>query len=215
VVVQEAFGLTGHIEAICDRLARSGWLAIAPALFHRQGAPVFAYGDFDPILPVMRALTGDELRDDIDAAVGWLGEEGHPPERVGIVGFCMGGAVALEAGARRPLGAAVTFYGGGVVEGRFGLPSLVDLAPGLQTPWLGLYGDRDKGIPPDQVEALRAAAATAPVTTEVVRYADAEHGFNNDDRPDVFAAGAAEDAWRRTLSWLDLYAAPDPASGPD
>jgi carboxymethylenebutenolidase len=144
-----------------------------------------------------------------------LEEEGQPEGRVGVVGFCMGGGIALDTAARRALGAAVTFYGGGVVEGRFGLPSLVAAAPGLRTPWLGLYGDLDKGIPPEQVEELRTAAARATVTTEVVRYADADHGFNNDDRPEVFDADAAGDAWRRTLSWLDLYAGPDPAGGPD
>jgi carboxymethylenebutenolidase len=215
VVVQEAFGLTDHIGSICDRLAEAGWLAIAPALFHRQGAPTFQYGDFESIMPVMKELTADGIRSDIDAAVDRVVEEGHPTERIGIVGFCMGGAIALDTAARRTLGAAVTFYGGGVVEGRFGLPSLVESAPHLQTPWLGLYGDLDHGIPPEQSEALRAAAARSSVTNELVRYGDADHGFNNDDRPDVFNAKAAEDGWRRTLAWLDLYAGADPASGPD
>jgi carboxymethylenebutenolidase len=215
VVVQEAFGLTDHIGSICDRLAEAGWLAVAPALFHREGAPTFVYGDWDGLLPVMGALTAEGIRADVDAAIDRLVEEGNPTDRIGIVGFCMGGAIVLDTAARRALGAAVTFYGGGVVEGRFGLPALVDSAPGLQTPWLGLYGDLDKGIPPEQAEALRDAAERSEMPNEVVRYADADHGFNNDDRSDVFNSTAAQDAWRRTLSWLDLYAGPDPASGPD
>jgi carboxymethylenebutenolidase len=104
----------------------------------------------------------------------------------------MGGSVTFLAAARRTLGAGVTFYGGGVGEGRFGMPPLVEMAPGLQTPWLGLYGDEDQGIPVDQVEALRQAAATAPVPTEIVRYADAGHGFHCDARPDSFHEASAK-----------------------
>ena len=215
VVVQEAFGLTDHIASICDRLAGAGWSAVAPALYHRQGSPTFTLSEFDALRSLMGELTAEGIRADVDAAIGHLAELGMSDDRIGIVGFCMGGGISLETATRRSLGAAVTFYGGGVAEGRFGFPSLSDLAPGLRTPWLGLYGDLDKGIPPEQVEDLRTAAAKAPVATEVVRYADADHGFNNDDRPDVFAPTAAEDAWRRTLSWFDLYAGPDPAGGPD
>jgi carboxymethylenebutenolidase len=107
---------------------------------------------------------------------------------------------------RRPLGAAVTFYGGGVAEGRFGLPAAVDVASRLQAPWLGLYGDRDKGIPVEQVEALRAAAAEAPVPTEIVRYPDAGHGFNCADRASFHPPSAA-DAWARTLAFFDHHLA--------
>ena len=110
--------------------------------------------------------------------------------RIGVVGFCMGGTVALITAVERG-GAAVTFYGGGVTEGRFGFPPLVDLAPRLRAPWLGLYGDLDQGISVDQVEALRAAAATAATKIEVVRYADAGHGFHCDQRASFHAASRA------------------------
>jgi carboxymethylenebutenolidase len=130
---------------------------------------------------------------------------------MGIVGFCMGGSVTFYAATLRGVGAAVTFYGGGVVEGRFGLPSLVDQAPGLRAPWLGLYGDLDKGIPPEQVEELRSAVATSPEEAEIVRYPDADHGFNCDDRPAVFNPDAATDAWRRTLAWFEEHLVGDEA----
>ena len=106
----------------------------------------------------------------------------------------MGGAVSLFAGTEHELGAAVSFYGGGVKEGRFGLPSLIELAPSLKTPWFGAYGDRDSGIAVDDVEALRIAASRAP-----------EHGFNCDDRPAVYNAEAAADAWRRALAFFDAH----------
>ncbi|CAN5448867.1 dienelactone hydrolase family protein [soil metagenome] len=206
LVVQEAFGLTDHIRDLCDRLAAAGWSAIAPALFHSQGAPTFAYDDFDHILPVMKELTAEGITADVEAALDHLAGLGIASAHTAVVGFCMGGTVALFTGTRRPLGAAVSFYGGGVIEGRFGLPSLVDLAPALKTPWLGLYGDLDHGILPVQVEALREAAHTAAVATQVVRYDDADHGFNNDARPAVFHEEHAADAWQRMLDWLAEHA---------
>ncbi|MCU1377305.1 MAG: hypothetical protein JWN29_288 [Acidimicrobiales bacterium] len=205
VVIQEAFGLTDHIEDVARRLADVGWLAVAPALFHRSGSPVFEYGsDFKDLLPVFSALNAEGIAADLEATIGYLSGRGVPSERIGIVGFCMGGTVALHAASRYPLGAAVTFYGGGVAEGRFGLAPLVEQATALQAPWLGLYGDLDKGIPVEQVEALRQAAATAPVDTEVVRYAEADHGFNCDAR-ESYHADSAADAWTRTLAWFDKH----------
>lgn len=201
VVVQEAFGLTGHIEQVARDLADAGFVAVAPALFHRSGSPVFAYDDRAALGPAIAALTGDGIAADVDAAIGELGRRGVDPARTAIIGFCMGGSVAMATAARRPLGAAVTFYGGGITEGRFGLPPLLAAAAGLQTPWLGLYGDLDGHIPVAEVEQLREAAESADVPTEVVRYAEADHGFHCPDRSSFHAAASA-DAWRRTLELL-------------
>lgn len=207
VVVQEAFGVTPHIEGIARRLADAGWYAVAPAFFHRQGSPVFSYDDVASARPVMEQLSAGGIGMDLAAAVSHVEKQGYAAERRGVVGFCMGGSVTFYAAVRQPLGAAVTFYGGGVVQGRFGMPSLVDLAPSLHTPWLGLFGDLDQGIPPEHVEQLRAAVAQAPVPTEIVRYADAQHGFNCDDRPEAYNPEAAADAWSRTLSFFDSHLA--------
>ena len=98
----------------------------------------------------------------------------------------------------------MTFYGGGVSQGRFGFPAMVEVASMIRCPWLGLFGDLDTGIPVDDVEALRAAAATAGQPTEVVRYAEAEHGFNCDRRAS-YHEPSATDAWSRTLAWFDRY----------
>src|ERR1019366_8504534 len=158
VVIQEAFGVNEHIEDVTRRFAAAGYRAVAPHLFHRTGEP--------------------GLRSDLEASFGPLATAGFGPSRVGVVGFCMGGTVSFLAAARHGLGAGVTFYGGGVAEGRFGMPSLVEMAPRLRTPWLGLYGDLDPSIPVEQVESLREAAAKAPVPTEIVRYPEAGHGFH-------------------------------------
>jgi carboxymethylenebutenolidase len=205
IVLQEAFGVNDHIEDVTRRFAQAGYRAVAPHLFHRSGDPALDYGNFEKIMPHMQALTEAGLLQDLDVTLDYLAGAGFIASRVGVVGFCMGGSVTFLAAARRALGAAVTFYGGGVGEGRFGMPPLVDLAPGLKTPWLGLFGDKDQGIPVDQVEALRTAAATASVTTEIVRYAGADHGFHCDARPDSYHETSAQDGWRRTLDWFESY----------
>jgi carboxymethylenebutenolidase len=203
VVIQEAFGVNRHIESVAERLADSGWVAIAPALFHRQGSPVLGYDDLASVMPVMGQLTIEGIGDDLSAAFDYLEAEGYPSASQGIVGFCMGGTVTFVGATLRPLGAAVTYYGGGLAQGRFGGPSLIELAGQLQTPWLGHFGDLDKGIPVEEVEQLRAALAQASVPAEIERYGDADHGFNCDGRPAVYHADAAAAAWTRTLTWFD------------
>jgi carboxymethylenebutenolidase len=206
LVVQEAYGLTGYIRSVADRLAEAGWYAIAPAVFHRTGGIVVPY-DFSLTRPHMAALTEEGISTDLDAALSHLTSAGFEPSQQGVVGFCMGGSITFFAGVIRPVGAAVTYYGGGIASGRFGFPPQPSLARGLQGAWLGMYGDLDPSIPPEDVETLRAAASTADVPTEVVRYADAGHGFHCYERPEVYVEAAAVDAWARTLSWFDEHLA--------
>ena len=201
VVIQEAFGVNDHIEDVARRFADEGWLAVAPHLFWRSGDPKLGYTDMSQVMPHMQQVTRDGVLTDVDAALAEIANAGVPATKTGIVGFCMGGTVALVVDTERDLGASVTFYGGGVKEGRFGFPALVDAAPRLRAPWLGLFGDLDKGIPVEQVEELRAAAATSGVTTEIVRYANAEHGFHCDQR-ESYNADAARVAWDRAKDFF-------------
>ncbi|HET6963681.1 MAG TPA: dienelactone hydrolase family protein [Acidimicrobiales bacterium] len=204
IVIQEAFGVNGHIEDVTRRFAGAGYRAVAPHLFHRTGDPTLPYDDLSQVMPHMKALSEEGIGDDLDATLAYLSGAGFATGKVGVVGFCMGGTVAFFAGVRHPLGAAVSFYGGGVGQGRFGYPSQVEAAPNLQSPWLGLYGDRDQSIPVEEVEQLRQAVGAAKVDAEVVRYADAEHGFHCDARPS-YHGPSAEDAWRRTLEWFGRH----------
>jgi carboxymethylenebutenolidase len=204
VVIQEAFGVTDHIARITRDLAADGWIALAPALYHRSDQQVFGYGDYEKLGPAITTVSGETIAMDVDAALAELGRRGQPTSRQGIVGFCMGGSVTLATAARLSLGAAVTFYGGGLAEGRFGLPAGLEAAGELRTPWLGLYGDLDQHIPVDDVERVRQVVASAPVDAEVVRYPDADHGFNCDERPSYDAA-ASSDAWRRTLDFFGSH----------
>jgi carboxymethylenebutenolidase len=177
---------------------------VAPHLFHRSGDPIVPYDLPKEVMPHLGALSAEGLEADIAATLEHLRRAGFTEGQIGIVGFCMGGSVVVLAAARHRLGAAVSFYGGGIDAGRFGMPPLVELAPELQTSWLGLFGDADQSIPTDQVEMMRQAAATAPVSTEVVRYPEAEHGFHCDARPATYHGTSAKDGWLRTLDWLGV-----------
>ncbi len=202
IVVQEAFGVNDHIQDVARRLAREGYHAVAPHLFHRAGGGTAPYDDFSKVMPLFKGLDDAALLEDVDATIAALSERGFQPDRIGLVGFCMGGRVSFLVAARRRIGAAVGFYGGGIVTGRFPqFPPLVDEAEALQTPWLGLFGDTDESIPVGDVEQLRSALSCAAVANEVVRYPGAGHGFHNDVRP-AFEADAAADAWARTLAWF-------------
>jgi carboxymethylenebutenolidase len=202
VVIQEAFGVNDHIMDVTRRFAAAGYHAVAPHIFHRAGGGTAPYDDFAKVLPLYEGLTDEGILDDVDTSLAYLHAQGFDDAQIGIVGFCFGGRVTFLVAAERALGAAVGFYGGGIVNARFPqFPALVDRAPTLKTPWLGLFGDLDSSIPVDDVEALRAAVAEAPVDGEVVRYADAEHGFHCDVRP-AYKPDAAADAWDRTLRWL-------------
>jgi carboxymethylenebutenolidase len=204
VVIQEIFGVNDHIEDICRRLAAAGWLAVAPHLFHRTGDPSLGYTDMDEGRAHAGKMTAEGVLEDVDAAIARIADAGIPASRTGIIGFCMGGTIAMLAAVRGDTRAGVEVYGGGVTEGRFGFGSLVDEASGLRAPWLGLYGDLDQGIPVADVEQLRTAVATSEQPTEIVRYPDAGHGFNCDQRGS-YHEPSATDAWRRTLDWFDRY----------
>lgn len=201
IVIQEAFGVNAHIRSVADRFAGEGYLAVAPQLFHRDGSPEIPYDDFSSTMPYMANLTKQGLTNDLGATTDFLATLGFHAPNVAAVGYCMGGTVSFFAATLGTIGAAASFYGGGVVTGRFGLPPLLDLAAELTCPWLGLYGDLDQSIPADQVEALRAATRAASVTTEIVRYPDAQHGFHCDARPSYDEA-AALDAHARALAFF-------------
>ncbi len=116
--------------------------------------------------------------------------------------------MSLLAATQHAFGAAVTFYGGGVAQGRLGIPPLIDIAATLRSPWLGLYGDLDPSIPVDDVERLRVEAARAKVPTSIVRYPEAGHAFHCDARPANYHEASARDAWAKALEWLGRHIRP-------
>jgi carboxymethylenebutenolidase len=194
VVLHEAHGVTDLVRLLASALAEEGWLTVAPHLYHRSGMDEV---DGDASHHVQR-LSGESILDDTDAAFVWLAERGVPADRQGVIGFDLGGTATLVVAASRRLGAAVTVSGGGILSPLSdALPALVDIAGELTCPWLGLYGGDDK-ISADEVDKLREAASGAGVATDVVRFAQANHRFDDDP-------AAANQAWQRARNWFDLH----------
>jgi len=207
IVIQEAFGVNDHIEDVARRFADQGYHAVAPAIFHRAGGGTAPYDDFSKVMPLFEGLTDDGVLMDIDATLEHLHAAGFSDDSVGIVGFCFGGRVTFLVAARRKIGAGVGFYGGGITHNSQGMAGpLASEAGSLQTPWLGLFGDEDAMIPVDGVEDLRTQMQESPVTTDVVRYPDAGHGFHCDARESYHEA-SAKDGWNRALDWFSTHLA--------
>lgn len=205
IVIPEAFGLNDHIRTVTRRFAEEGFVAFAIDIFHRSGADTAPYDDFGKVMSLFEGLTDEGLTADLSAAIKDFEHQGVSRHDVAVVGFCFGGRVAFLAGLRFDLGAAVSFYGGGIVtQGAFpAFPPLLDSLTELQTPFLGLFGDLDRSISISDVEQLRAALVEhAPsVEAEIHRYDDADHGFHCDERPS-FNEQASRDAWARTIGFI-------------
>ena len=204
VLAQEAWGVTPHIEWLAEIFAGGGYLTAAPHLYHRTGDQVITDADFNKARSPMGALTGEAIAEDIGAATAFLRAEGVP--KVGIIGFCMGGTIALWAAAHADVDAAVTFYGSGIAKSRWpGMESGLATAASVRVPWLGLYGDKDESIPVEQVEALRTAIESVNAPTQIVRYPTAGHAFASAPDSPRHVREAAEDAGIRTREFFSAH----------
>ncbi|QJY45553.1 dienelactone hydrolase family protein [Pseudonocardia broussonetiae] len=198
VVLHEARGVTDTVRGLVSGLAADGWLTVAPHLYHRDGADEVD-GDDGQVQQQVDRLDGEQVMADTDTAFGWLAERDIASDRMGVIGFDLGGSVALLVAAQRTLGAAVTVAGEGIAENPSnGLLPLVDAAPGLTCPWLGIYGENTEGERDPEIEQLRDAAAKSEQATDLVVYPRTGYRFDSDP-------GAAADAWQRTLNWFDSH----------
>ena len=205
LVISEIFGVHEYIADVCRRLAHEGYLAVAPDLFARQGDPR-AYSEVAKLMSELVSKVPDaQVMADLDGAVQWAGAHGGDLQRVGITGFCWGGRITWLYAAHGPVKAGVAWYGRLVGQASALNPKHpVDLAPILKAPVLGLYGEKDAGIPLDTIDKMKSAlseGSAAAKASRFVVYPDAPHAFHADYRPS-FRKDAAEDGWRRALAWL-------------
>ena len=191
LVIQEWWGLVDHIRDVCDRFAREGFVALAPDLYRGERTT-----DPDVAGRLMMGLEIPRAARDLDAAATTLlGEEATTGARVGAVGFCMGGQLALFAATRnRRIGAVVDFYG---IHPNVAL----DLS-GLDAAVLGIFAERDEFVPPDAARKLEADLRAAGKRARFEIYPGVGHAFANDARPDAYDARAAARAWAETLAFL-------------
>ena len=203
LVVHEIFGVHEHIKDICRRLAKSGYFAVAPALFAREG-DVARLSDIQQIMKVVATVPDRQVASDLDATVAWVETTDHADtKRLGIVGFCWGGRqVWLYATHNPNLRAGVAWYGP-LRRPKTDLTpeGPLDLVSKINAPVLGLYGGADPNIPMSQIDEMRAALKAAGKPSEIVVYPDTPHGFNADYRPS-YRPKQARDGWRRMDAWF-------------
>lgn len=209
VVVSEIFGVHEYIRDVCRRLAKAGYVAIAPDFFVRHGDPA-SLTDYPPILRIVEQASEGQVLGDIGAAMSFLkGQKYANARKAAVTGFCWGGAVTwLACGLTDHFDCGVAWYGkltapaAGEFMGQPGRHWPIDLADDLKAPVLGLYGGRDKGIPLTDVEKMSLALVAAGKTdSDIMVYAKSDHGFHADYRPS-YDADAAADGWKRMLAFF-------------
>jgi carboxymethylenebutenolidase len=204
LVVQEIFGVHEHIRDLCRRFAKVGYLAVAPELYARQG-DVSKIADWKQIFAEVVAKVPDtQVMSDLDATLAWAGKSSSGEvKRAAITGFCWGGRIVWLYAAHNPrLRAGVAWYGrltGDKSELQPRYP--LDVAAELKAPVLGLYGGKDQGIPPGDIDKMRAALSAARQPSQIVVFPEAPHGFLADYRPSYRPVEAA-DAWAQCLAWF-------------
>ncbi len=208
LVISEIFGVHEYLADTCRRLAREGYMAIAPELFARQGDPS-EYGEIAKLMTEVVAKVPDaQVMADLDGALAWAGQNGGDPARAALTGFCWGGRITWLYAAHGPVKAGVAWYGRLVGSPSALMPKQpIDVAPHLKAPVLGLYGGQDTGIPLDTVDKMKAALAqgsAAAKVSEFVVYPDAPHAFHADYRAS-YRQGSAEDGWKRALAWFKAH----------
>ena len=203
LVISEIFGVHEYIADVCRRLAKLGYMAIAPELFARYGDPRTLKTIPEIRDQIISKMPDAVIMTDLDACVAWAGKNGGDAARTAITGFCWGGRVTWLYAAHNPsLKAGVAWYG------RLDDPTNaltpkhpLDLAAEIKAPVLGLYGSADQGIPVADVESMNTELKKAGGKSMIHLYDGAPHAFHADYRPS-FRKETAEDGWKRMLAWF-------------
>ena len=206
IVIEEIFGVHEHIKDLCRRLAKAGYLAVAPELYARI-ADLSTMTDASVIVrDVISKAPDATVMTDLDSTAAWATANHGDPARLAVTGFCRGGRNTWFYAAHNPaLKAAVAWYGPVA-----GAPSPIqpqtgaDQATELKCPLLGLYGGQDTSISVTAVQEAATKARAAGKTVEITVFPDAPHGFNADYRPSYRKADA-EAGWAQMLAWFKKY----------
>lgn len=205
LVIQEIFGVHEYIKDVARRLAKLGYLAVAPELYARQGDPTKVTDTGAIMKDIVSKVSDAQVMGDLDAAAAWAATNGGGG-KLGITGFCWGGRVVWMYAAHNPnLAAGVAWYGVTARSYREGEKTVLDVAREIKAPMLGLYGGADGGIPNDTVEKLGAALkAAGNAKSEIVIYPNTPHAFHADYRPS-YRKDAAEDGWKKLTAWFKQH----------
>lgn len=189
IVLQEWWGLVPHIKDVCRRLADQGYLALAPDLYHGESTLEAAEAQH-----LMEGLDWGRAVGEIQGAAAYLRAQGCP--KVGVVGFCMGGALSVLGAAKAEVDAACAFYG---------FPPDASAVAGDCAPTQIFFGEREDFFSIPSAQAWAETQRVGGKESEVHVYPGAGHAFYNDTRPEAYHEASAQDAWQKTLAHFQAY----------
>ncbi len=197
LVAIDGLGMRDYIHAVVADLAKAGYAAISPDLFHG--------GDLD-----FTTLRDESVLKDMNAAIEHLQAQPFVRQHgFGVTGFCMGGRITYLIAAARPdvIRAGVVWYGGNIMVAKADgdMPSPFDQSASIAAPVLGLFGVEDSNPSPDDVKKIDAELTRLGKAHEFHSFEGAGHGFHTSDRPDMFRPKVAEDAWGKCIAWFDKH----------
>jgi len=205
IVWMEIFGVNSHIQDVTRRIAAEGYVAIAADFFHRTGPGIqldYNEAGFEEGFKHLGALKADQMIADARDVVAYLrSRKDVQGDKIGVMGFCIGGHMTYLTACETDVAAAASYYGGGIAapEGPGGAEPTLGRTPKIRAKVQCYFGGKDTMIPADQVEAVKESLAAAGVQHEVHVYPEADHGFNCDQRETYHEASAA-DAWEKTMA---------------
>jgi carboxymethylenebutenolidase len=194
IVIQEWWGLVDHIKDVCGRFAAQGFAALAPDLYHGQQVQP---GEPDEAGKAMMAMKMDKAARDMSGAVDEVLRRSSG-DKVGVIGFCMGGGLALVLATQRPdaIAAVVPCYG--IIP----WPDVQPDYSAMSAAVLGHYAEKDDFFTPEAANALAEQLRAMGKSVEIIVYPDTDHAFFNDTRPEVYDADAAHRLWDRTVEFF-------------
>jgi carboxymethylenebutenolidase len=202
LVFMEIFGVNSHIRDVTERVAQEGYVVLAPDFFHRVG-PGVEYGydqtGFTEGIKLLGSLKADEVVADGRAALSFLKRQNFVKgDKLGAMGFCIGGHITYLTACETDVKAAASFYGGGIAkeQGLGGQASTVGRTSKIGGKILCLFGEKDPLIPMSEIDTIKAELKKQNIRNEVVVYPGADHGFFCDQRG-TYDKASADDAWVR------------------
>jgi carboxymethylenebutenolidase len=197
VVIHENRGLNDHIRDVARRLAKAGFVALAPDLLSRQGG-ASSFANSEAAIEALRKITEDHVVQDLTGAINHLKDQRYVrANKIGVTGFCWGGGNALLLATRnKDISAAVVYYGRA--------PRNLDDVKNIAGPVFGHYGEKDEPIN-SQLPKLAEAMKQVGKSFEYKIYPNAPHAFNNDTNPERYQPEAAKEAWAKTLEFFKKH----------
>lgn len=207
LVIHEIFGVHEWVQDVSRRFAKLGYMAIAPALYARQGDVKTIKEIRELQRDIFSKIPDTQAMSDLDSTVAWAKRNSGNTKKLSITGFCWGGRIVWLYSAHNPKVDAGAAWYGRLVPNATGTknpiqPTMpIDIAKDLKVPVIGFYGGQDHGIPLDSVQRMQDDLKKGKSKSEIVVYPNAGHGFHADYRPG-FNKEASEDAWKKLQDWF-------------